>query len=59
MDSLLAELSGKPVASRDYSLTVATGFTLQRLLLLPSTGSRVLGFVSLQHVDSVFATPGL
>ena len=43
VDFLLAELSGKPVASRDYSLIVATGFSLQWLLLLPNTGSRALG----------------
>ena len=42
------------MASRDYSLIVATGFSLQWLLLLLSTGSRALG-----QMVSVVATPGL
>ena len=44
-DSLSTELSGKTAASRDCSLIVAMGFSLQWLLLLLSTGSRALGLV--------------
>ena len=53
-DSLSTEFSGKAVASRDDSLIVVMGFSLQWLLLLLSTGCRALG-----QMVSVVATPGL
>ena len=41
------------------SLLLCVGFSLQWLLFLQSTGSRVCGLQQLWHVDSLIAVPGL
>ena len=47
------------VVSRGYSPAVRAGFSLWRLLLLPSTGARLRGLQWLPHVGSVAVAPRL
>ena len=43
----------------DYSSLWSTGFSIQRLLLLQSMGSRMSGPQELRHLGSVIMAPGL
>ena len=47
------------VVSGGYSLVEVQGFSLQKLLLLQSTGSRMCGLQQLWHMGSIVKIPGL